>query len=46
MRGESPGSIPFASVTTTRLIVNLEAAAAVGMKIPPVLVQQAQEVIR
>jgi ABC-type uncharacterized transport system substrate-binding protein len=46
MRGESPASIPFASVTATRLIVNLEAAAAVGLKIPPVLLRQAQEVIR
>jgi ABC-type uncharacterized transport system substrate-binding protein len=46
MRGESPASIPFASVTATRLIINLEAAAAIGLRVPPVLVQQAQEVIR
>ncbi len=46
MRGESPASIPFTSVTTTRLIVNPQAAAAAGLKLPPAILQKAQEVIR
>jgi ABC-type uncharacterized transport system substrate-binding protein len=45
MRGENPAAIPFRSVSKTRLIVNLEAARAVGFTIPAALVKQADEVI-
>ncbi len=45
MRGERPASIPFQSVTRTRIIVNLDAARHVGLVIPPAIVEQAAEVI-
>ncbi len=46
MRGESPAKIPFTSVQKVRLILNLRAAAAVGLHVPEDLVQRAFEVIR
>lgn len=45
MRGENTAKIPFKSVSKTRLIVNLEAARAVGFTIPPALVKRADEVM-
>lgn len=45
MRGENPATIPFKSYTQTRIIINLEAARAVGLTIPPALMQRAEEVI-
>lgn len=45
MRGENISKIPFKSVSKTRLIVNLEAARAVGFTIPLALVRRADEVI-
>jgi ABC-type uncharacterized transport system substrate-binding protein len=45
MRGENPAKIPFRSVSKTRMIVNLEAAWAVGFAIPEALVKRADEVI-
>lgn len=45
MRGENPAQIPFRPVSKTVLIVNLEAARAVGFTIPPALVKRADEVI-
>lgn len=45
MRGETPASIPFEPLRSTRLLVNLEAARAVGLTIPPAVVQRAARVI-
>jgi ABC-type uncharacterized transport system substrate-binding protein len=46
IRGESPATIPFAPLEKSKLIVNLKAARALGMTIPPAIVQRADEVIR
>ena len=45
MRGESPAAIPFQPLHKTRLIVNLEAARALGMALPQDVVKRADEVI-
>jgi len=45
MRGERPANIPFALLGTARLIVNLDAARAQGLTIPPALVKRAAQVI-
>ena len=45
LRGESPASIPFALVSRTSLVVNPEAAAALGMTIPPALLARADRVV-
>jgi ABC-type uncharacterized transport system substrate-binding protein len=46
MRGEDPGRIPIHSVDKTRLILNLPAARAAGLKLPADLVEKAGQVIR
>ena len=45
MRGESPGGIPIESFSKTKIIVNLPAAKACGLIVPPALIQQASSVI-
>lgn len=45
MRGESPARIPLEDFQKTRLIVNLDAARALNIALPPALVQSAKEVI-
>ncbi len=45
MRGDTPAKIPFRNFNRTKLIVNLDAARALGMMPPPALVQSAQELI-
>jgi ABC-type uncharacterized transport system substrate-binding protein len=46
MRGADPARIPIASVTKTKLILNLKSAQTTGLQLPPDLVKQAAEVIR
>jgi len=46
MRGEDPATIPFQPIRTTRVIVNLRAAAVSGLRIPPALLERADRVIR
>lgn len=46
IRGESPATIPFEPYSTSRLTVNLKAARALGLNIPPEIVKRADEVIR
>ncbi len=46
MRGEDPATIPFQPTRTTRMVVNLRAAAVSGLKIPPSLVKRADRVIQ
>ena len=45
LRGESPGSIPFYRLETTRLIVNPGEAGNVGVTVPADVVQQADTVV-
>jgi len=45
MRGERPAGLPFQTVNRTRLIVNLNAAKQLGLKIPADLVSRADEAI-
>lgn len=46
IRGESPATIPFAPLEKSKLIVNLQAARALGLTLPPEIVKRADEVIR
>lgn len=45
LRGESPAHIPIQLVSKTRLVINLDNAAASGLTIPPSLLDRADEVI-
>ena len=45
MRGRSPASIPFHPLRHTKLLVNLEAARAVGLTVPQAVVRRATTVI-
>jgi ABC-type uncharacterized transport system substrate-binding protein len=45
MRGESPAVIPFVGFTETKLIVNPEAARAIGLDSPASIVAKADEVV-
>ena len=45
MRGESPAAIPFVGFAKTSLIVNVEAARAIGLRLPSALVARADRVI-
>ncbi len=45
MNGESPAGIPFQPLDTTRLQVNLDAARAQHLTVPPALLARAQRVI-
>jgi ABC-type uncharacterized transport system substrate-binding protein len=45
LRGEKPAAIPFAPVKKTRLIVNLPAARACGLTVPPTVLKRAVHVI-
>lgn len=45
MRGENPKNIPLEDFAKTSLIVNLDAARAIDVNLPPALVQSAKEVI-
>jgi ABC-type uncharacterized transport system substrate-binding protein len=45
MRGESPATIPFHPLETTRLLVNLDAARETGLRIPPSVIERASKVI-
>jgi ABC-type uncharacterized transport system substrate-binding protein len=45
MRGENPARIPLEDFGKTRLIVNVDAARALNITLPPALVRSAKEVI-
>jgi ABC-type uncharacterized transport system substrate-binding protein len=45
MRGERPAAIPFKPLRATQLLVNLEAARALGLTIPSTVVARATKVI-
>jgi ABC-type uncharacterized transport system substrate-binding protein len=45
MRGEDPKKIPLEDFAKTSLIVNLDAARALNITLPPALVRSASSVI-
>ena len=45
LRGTRPGDLPLQFATRYDLVVNLRAARAIGLTLPPAFVAQADEVI-